>query len=459
MPLTGNIETPRRLFGTSGLRGIVHKELTVQTLYELGQAVATSLPASSQVVIATDTRLSREKVKTTVVMGLLASGVNVIDLGILPTPALAFSTKEMQATTGIMVTASHNPPEYNGIKLFNSDGIGYSREQELAIEDIYAQKNFRTGESASFTHEPGAKELYFRKVIGSFPGGLSKKFKIVIDPGNGAASLFASELFSRLGLDVLPVNDTPDGSFPGRSPEPREDTLTGTYEFLKKNHADLAVCFDGDADRVVFLDKEGFIGFNEAVTFISALAVKTTGKKKVATTVEAGMLIDLALSPLGVSVVRGKVGDVPVAYLARENDAAIGIEPVGVYILPEAGFYPDSFLAALTLLKNIDDPAEIRAFFRGIPRLVNKQRQLPCPNELKNPVMSSILGNTALFGKGTINTVDGLRLDSGNSWVLVRSSGTEPLLRIIAESPSESETDRLLDKTAAVVEGLMRGLS
>ncbi len=144
----------------------------------------------------------------------------------------------------------------------------------------------------------------------------------------------------RWDLTVLPINDKPDGTFPGRNPEPKEDTLQSTVAFLRDSKADLAVCFDGDADRVVFCDREGFLGFNEPIAFISRLAVQETGKKAVATTVETGRLLELATQDLGVKVFRGRVGDADVAHLAAETNAAIGVEQVGVYIIPQRWILP-----------------------------------------------------------------------------------------------------------------------
>ena len=448
-------ETPKRLFGTSGVRGVVHKDLTTDILHDLGQAIATSLPPHSWIIIANDTRKSRAEVKSAVVMGLTASGARVLDVGTLPTPALAYLTRNIGANAGIMVTASHNPPEYNGIKLFSPNGIGYSREQEKNIEQIYFQKKFRT-EPGSIQHAFELQRNYFdylKKILGT--DIFSKKFRVVVDPGNGAASNFASELFSNLGLEVLPLNDTPDGSFPGRNPEPCEDTLVSTYEFLKKNRADIAVCFDGDADRVVFIDEQGFIDFDEAITFIASLAVKSSGKKRVATTVETGKLLEFGLKDMGVKVVRGTVGDVYVAGLTQSIDAAIGVEPVGVYIMPEFGFYPNSFLAALTLLKNIKDISEVRRFFSGIPKLYSKQTKIPCSNGAKFATMQKVIERSTLLGGGTPNIVDGLRLESKDSWLLIRPSGTEPIIRITAESTSEAKTREVLEKATSVVTSLV----
>jgi phosphomannomutase len=265
-----------------------------------------------------------------------------------------------------------------------------------------------------------------------------------------------------MGYEVVPINDEPDGLFPGRSPEPREDTLQGTVALLRQHNADLAICFDGDADRVVFCDQDGFLGFNEPIAFMSRLTVQRTGKKKVAATVETGSLLDLAVKDLGVEVVRGRVGDVAVAYLAQELDAALGVEQVGVYILPEVGYYPDSIFASLVLLSHLNDVGEIREFFQGIPRLFFQKTKVSCPNELKESVMAQVKEKTHLFSPDEvpirIGTLDGLRLEFSGSWTLIRPSGTEPAIRIIAESDSKSRTAELIKKGTKLVESILNSL-
>jgi phosphoglucosamine mutase len=446
----------RRLFGTSGIRGIVNQDLSPDFCRQVALAIGTTLPPTSTVCIATDTRISRDIIKEAVTAGLLSCDINIVDLGILPTPALALLTRESAFAAGIMVTASHNPPEFNGIKLFNENSLGYSQAQEAEIEKVFFGKQFRQGKRGTLKQGRDMKQRYLSFIKGKLSTTrLNHKLKIVVDPGNGAASNFASYIFVQMGLDVIPVNDEPDGHFPGRSPEPKADTLQGTIDLLRYYNADLAICFDGDADRVVFCDKEGFLGFNEPIAFISRLAVKQTGKKRVATTVETGTLLEMAMKDLGAEVVRGRVGDVPVAHLAQELDAALGVEQVGVYIFPELGYYPDSIFAALFLLSQLSEACEIRQFFQGIPGIYFEKARIFCPNELKELVMTQVKEKTHLFAPNGINTLDGLRLEFPDSWMLIRASGTEPAIRVVSESTSQAKTEELVSKGKELVQSLV----
>ena len=331
---------------------MVNQDLTPELCKNVGRALGTLLPAGAAVCLGTDSRLSRELISASVTEGLTSTGINVALLGIVPTPALALLTREVGFDAGMMITASHNPPEFNGIKLFNGDAIGYSRAQEEQVEQVYYSGQFRAGKTGAAEQVPLMKDKYFAFISALTAGwNFNYSLKIMIDPGNGAAAGFASELFRQIGFTVIPVNDVPDGRFPCRSSEPKEDTLQETIKFLRQKNADLAICFDGDADRVVFCDQQGFIGFNEMIALISRIAMQASGKLTVATTVETGMLLDLAVRDLGGCVIRGRVGDVYTAHLARDNDAALGVESVGVYILPQAGFYPDSMFADLRTMR------------------------------------------------------------------------------------------------------------
>lgn len=448
------------LFGTSGVRGVFKQDLTIELCCDVARSLGTLLPSGARICLATDTRISGKDIKEAIFSGLLSCGSQVTDLGTLPTPALALLTREQGFDTGIMVTASHNPPEYNGIKLFNGDSLGFSHEQEQQIERIYLEKSFRDGKQGKLHQGEGMRETYRRFIESRLSSAkLNKNIKIVVDPGNGAASGFASHLFTELGLQVIPINDVPDGTFPGRNPEPKEDTLINTVEFLRNKDADLAVCFDGDADRVVFCDKEGFLGFNEMIAFISRLAIEDSGRRKVATTVETGRLLDLAIKDIKSEVIRGKVGDVHVAHLAKNNSAAIGVEQVGVYILPEVGYYPESLYATLLLLSKIEQVAEIRDFLKKLPELYFDKRKINCPNNLKEAVTGKVGERAYLLKSKDISNLDGLRFEFEDSWMLIRASGTEPAIRVIAESASTTKTQELLDDGERLVQSSLKEIS
>jgi phosphoglucosamine mutase len=259
----------------------------------------------------------------------------------------------------------------------------------------------------------------------------------------------------RLGFDVCPINDEPNGFFPGRGSEPGENTLHSTVEFLRKRGGDLAICFDGDADRVVFCDKEGFLGYDQMTAFIARLILRRSQSQFVATTVETGKLLDLAVADLGVKVIRGKVGDVDLAYLVRDLGSPVGVEPVGVYILPEMGYYPETMLASLILLHGIERVEEIREYFNELPRLYYLQAKLPCNRSEQEAAMEKI--SSARSWKA--NTIDGLRfeLDEG-AWMLIRPSGTEPLIRVIVEASSQQKGGKLLKEGCQIVEEALRCL-
>ena len=448
------------LFGTSGIRGVIGQEITSEFALKLGKCVGSTLLLGSKVCIATDTRTSRDMVKYALVSGLLSCGINVTDFGILPTPILASLTQELKFDTGIMITASHNPPEFNGIKLFNVDSIGYDSNQEKKIERLVYSGEFRSaswGKLGSLTIESTASDKYFemiKKKCSQFD--FNRKLKLIIDPGNGAASGFVTKLFQELGLSVIPLNDMPNGQFPGRNPEPGHNTLGKTVEYLKKEDAALAICFDGDGDRVVFCDKDGFIGYNEMVSFISWLKVEESGSKLVATTVETGRLLDIVVEEVGAKVVRSKVGDVKLAYLVRDLGACVGVEPVGVYIFPEMGHYPDSIFAALFLLSKIRDVLEIRDFLKKLPTLFFEKVKIPCPNELKEAILSKIGEVADQFSAKEINTLDGIRLEFNDSWMLIRPSGTEPVVRVLVESLSQEKAKQLLNRGTEAVRSALQ---
>jgi len=195
------------------------------------------------------------------------------------------------------------------------------------------------------------------------------------------------------------------------------------------------------------------------IAFISRAAIKSSGKQLIATTVESGMLLELAIKDLGGRVIRGKVGDVFAAHLAQDNNAALGVESVGVYILPQAGYYPESIFAALTLLRSIKRASDIRSFLATLPPLFFLKDKIACANENKSNVMAKIRQQSDKLGAASLNDLDGLRFEFAEGWLLIRASGTEPAIRVLAEANSQQHARSLLNMGLSVLKDAARGLA
>ena len=435
-----------KLFGSSGIRGIVGEKLTTEFCVDIGKSIGSLLPEGSNVCISTDARVTKDYIKNAVLIGILSTGVNLTDFGLLPTSILAFTTKHLKFDSGVMITASHNPPEFSGMKLWSSEGMGYSKNKEIEIEKLYESKKFRKvswDKIGILTKRDDAVEGYFKVIKEKFPN-IKSDLKILVDPGNGAMSGIASKLFNELGLNIITMSDKPNGMFPNRNPEPKRETLTKTIEKLNQENADIAICFDGDGDRVVFCDKRGFIEYNEAIGFVAKNIISNSKDKICITTVETGMLFDLAVKTESGTVKRCEVGDVFVARAAKEKNAKMGVEQCGHYIIPELGFYPDTIYPTLSLIKNIKSADEIREFFTKIKSLFYDKIGVECKDEEKYVIVDKISKLETKLKPLEINTLDGMRMEFSDGWILIRASGTQPLIRVNAEAETQERLKEFL---------------
>ncbi|MEM3703677.1 MAG: phosphoglucosamine mutase, partial [Candidatus Bathyarchaeia archaeon] len=238
-----------KLFGSSGLRGLINFELTPILAVKVGMAVGACAKAG-KVLVARDTRNSGLMLENALVSGLMACGAKVYCLGVLPTPVLAYLTKRLGADAGLMVTASHNPPQYNGIKIFDKNGMAYDERCQGKLEKIIERGDFGLAEWRNLGRVEYGDEsqLYVDVVLKSLK--LGKKWRVVVDPGCGATSHIAPKIFQMLGCEVKAINSQLDGFFPCRSPEPNAESLKPLSKIVKKLKADIGVAYDGDGDRV-----------------------------------------------------------------------------------------------------------------------------------------------------------------------------------------------------------------
>lgn len=447
-----------KLFGSSGVRGLVNVDLTPVLVAKIGLAISTFSKAE-KILVGRDTRVSGLMVENALVSGLLAGGVKVDCLGIVPTPVLAYLTGELGADAGVMITASHNPPQYNGIKIFNGEGVTYNEESQDEIERILENGSFRLADwrnigEASFVDESC---LYIEMISKNVK--LTKEWHVIVDPGCGATCYTGPVLLESLGCKITAINAQPDGFFPGRSPEPNSESLKSLAKIVKDLGGDIGVAYDGDGDRVAFVDEGGcFVDFDRVLAAYAACVVERSSGGVVVTNVEASMCIERMVEERGGKVVRAKVGDVYVAEAMKRCDAIFGGEPCGAWIHPEFHFCPDGILSSVLLLKALENEDKVLSeFVSEVPRYQTLRENVACKNEVKHEVMEKVEGGLrAVFPScRQVSMVDGVRLSLEDGWVLVRASGTEPFIRLTVEGESLKAAEGIMEKGVVLVRGFI----
>jgi len=419
------------LFGSSGIRGLVNHEMTI----DLAQAVGAAIGGQyRRVVIGKDVRTSGDMIACALSSGIMSCGGDVYDAGIVPTPTLAHATRDYDC--GIMITASHNPPEYNGIKIWNPDGSSFDDDQMEDIENVvrllkFKKVNWRSV-GTKFTHE-GAVESHI-EIISRLVDPIAAK--VVVDCGCGATSIITPRLLRELGCKVISINSHPDGFFPGRLPEPTEDQLVRLKDIVLNEHADIGIAHDGDGDRVVIIDEKGrFIGGDKLLALLTAMF----GKGGVVTTIDSSMIID---ELVGGKVVRTRVGDAYVSTMMKQTGIDFGGEPSGTFIFAKNSLCPDGIYAAALLVKiasenkisEIVDSLQIYPSFRSsfnFERARRREIESRLAQEIEKVKCDNLL------------TMDGFRAEFSDGWFLIRLSGTEPKMRITVEARTEEALTRL----------------
>jgi phosphoglucosamine mutase len=448
----------RKLFGSSGVRGLVNADLTPVLAAEIGLAVAASSRAR-KVLVARDTRVSGLILEDAVVSGLVSGGAGVDCLGVVPTPVLSFLTTEVRADAGVMITASHNPPQYNGIKIFDRDGMAYDEQSQNCIEKIVEHQRFkradwpRLGQARFADH----KRLYTEMIRKNVK--LNKKWHLVVDPGCGATYELAPEVLNALGCKVTALNAQPDGFFPARSPEPNARSLSDLAQVVRILHADVGMAYDGDGDRVAFIDGEGsFVDFDPVLAAYAAHVAKQKRGSLIVTNVEASMCIEEMVKENGGKVMRTKVGDVYVSEAVKKHHAVFGGEPCGAWIHPQFHYCPDGILSSILLLKALEDADKTLAeLVAETPQYPILRENIASSEEEKLMIVQKVGEDLkATFPKYLeLSTVDGVRLSLENGWILIRASGTEPVVRLTVEGESLKAAKEIMEKGAISVKNAL----
>ena len=443
----------QKLFGTSGIRGIVNQGLTLELAVETGLAVGT-VANGGKITIAHDTRTTAITIENAVVSGLLAGGARVVKLGLIPTPVLAYATRQLRANTGVMITASHNPPQYNGIKLFNPNTIAYTEKQEAKVEQLINKQQLRRQpyEKIGTTITADITSHYVKALKKT---SLNRKWRIIFDPGNGATCYIAPMIFEALGCKVSTINAQPDGYFPARSPEPDFESVSDLCKAVRQLGADIGFAYDGDGDRMVAVSEEGkFAPLDQMLAAYAAYVVKSNKSGTVITTIEASVCVEEMVQRYGGRVLRTKVGDVAVAQEVKKRKAVFGGEPCGAWINPQFHYCPDGVLSSILLLEALESERKTLSEFVAEASCYSpKKKSIECPNERKTEVMSKIRNTLpSIFPRAAeLTDINGLRLSLSDSWLLIRASGTEPLIRVKVEGRTSQEVERTMKKCTSLV--------
>jgi phosphomannomutase/phosphoglucomutase len=452
-------ESIPRLFGTNGIRGVVNSDqMDCQFALRLGLAIGTFM--RGHVMLGTDARTSNEMLKAACASGIMATGCDVLDCGIVPTPTLQYAVKVNKAAGGVVITASHNPPEFNGIKCVYKDGTEMSRENEEAIERIYQHQEFSRADWARVGHiRP------FTTAIDRYVGGILAKvdvpairrarLRVAADCSNGAGSLVVPRLLERLGVKYVTLNADPNGAFPGHNSEPTPDNSSELVELVKSGGFDLGFIQDGDADRTIFVDENGrYLYGDRSLAIVAKYLCSKKKGRRVVTTVGSSMAVEDAVKMSGGSITYTRVGSPVVAREMMENGGIFGGEENGGLIFADFQYCRDGAMAVAKMLEIVALKGKLSKVNDDIPQYFQFKRKTACPEGKKDRVMER-LARTAK-GKRTDRT-DGMKIFLKGGWVLVRPSGTEPLFRVFSESKTSENAKKLADDYVKLVQKLING--
>ena len=445
----------RLMVTVSGVRGVVGSTMTPQVGRNFGYAFGTMLGAGRNVVIGRDSRQSGPAIQQAITEGLLATGVNVTSLGIASTPGVALMTGKLAADGGVIVTASHNPAQYNGIKFLQPTGTGLTAEDAMKLKEIWAAGQFTlVDEDARGTesHDDTAPQRHLDDVLAICDAETiaAKRFKVVLDSINGAGCVATPALLEKLGCDIVHLNAEPDGNF-AHNPEPIEENLTELCDAVRRHAAAVGFAQDADADRLALVDENGrFIG-EEYTLALAAAFVLSKRKGDIATNLSTSRMVDDLAAQAGCKVVRTPTGEANVvAGMLAENCILAG-EGGGGVIEPLVVPVRDSFVAIAYVLQYMAETGiSLSGLVERIPAYVMLKTKQSCPAEAVEGIISATRELFASRPGARLDVSDGLRIDFDDAWVSVRASNTEPIIRIMAEAPDTSAAEALVAEVTEI---------
>lgn len=439
----------RKYFGTDGIRGIAGESLTADLSFKVGKALGKLLTEKKEhpkVIIGRDTRISCDMIEQALTAGLTSTGVNVMTVGTIPTPAIAYLTKTIETDSGIMISASHNPYQDNGIKIFGPDGFKLTDDQELEIEHLIDNsdeiKNASYEQIGKLYSGNELSQKYIQHIKQSISGDLSG-IKIALDCANGATTGVAPFIFGDLEADIETIGCKPNGI--NINDNVGSTKINTIANFVKENNVDVGFAFDGDGDRVLAVDSKGNIVDGDKIMFILAKHLKEQGELKdnmVVSTVMSNIGFYKAIEENGLQSVKTAVGDRYVVEEMRNNDYSLGGEQSGHIILMNYATTGDGILTSVKLADIIKSSG------KSLEELANEVNIYP--QKLVN--IKVVDKKSAMEDAEILAECERVEKElEGNGRILLRASGTENLIRVMVEASSDELTDKYCEQVAKIV--------
>ncbi|MBI5866276.1 MAG: phosphoglucosamine mutase [Planctomycetes bacterium] len=432
------------MVSVSGVRGLINETLTPTVAAEFAQAYGTLLEGGS-VVLARDTRPSGEMFASAVAAGLLASGCQVTQLGVCMTPTVGRAIVDGKHAGGVIITASHNPPAWNGIKFLDQQGLAPDPALASQIAAVRDSRRFQAKKAGfkPIRSDLTAGERHVRAVVTAVEENLTgvRGLRVVLDSINGAGCRDGAALLTTFGCDVYHLNGEPTGEF-AHTPEPIAENLTQLCDCVRREKAAVGFAQDPDADRLAIVDEQGTYIGEEYTLALAAWAVLMRRPGPVAANLSTSRLVDAVAERFGVKVVRTAVGEANVARGMVASECVIGGEGNGGVIDPRITLVRDSLSAmSLTLQLLSATGKSVRQLVAELPRLAMIKQKFECPRER---IADAVERTAKSFAGEKVNRSDGTRVDFAEGWVHVRASNTEPIVRIIAEAADDKAANSLV---------------
>jgi phosphomannomutase len=431
------------------IRGIYGETLTGRIMGDIGKALGTFMHRrgmGGKVVVGNDVRYSSPGLSKALRKGLSTTGVRVLNAGTTSFGVALFAGMEERAVTAY-ITASHNPPEWNGVKLFGPDCVGFLEKDNKEVGRLVSEGKFRRG-TAQKGRKMDYRDRYKEFMCSRFK--ISRPLKIVVDCGNGAASIVAPWLFRALGFEAVDLFCEPDPNFPGRGPDVTEESCRCLMEAVTRTGADMGLAFDGDGDRVAMVDEKGKYVHADMMAVALGREMLKAGPGKVVCNVDCSMLMERLLGPLGAEVVRIPVGNTFMMRNVMEHGAVFGSESSHHYVLPSYLPFDDGMVAGLKMAEMLSlSGSPLSSFFDGLSPLPRKAGEFACPDGRKDNVMKGV--ETALSKQHRVIAIDGVGVSLDDGWGLVRPSNTSPVIRVTAEGETRAAMEDIYSRLSRAV--------